>query len=201
MIEVVMCKKNLMLKIHRPLKHNNFDFALFRGGEGEVTLILNLTFRRVGWQKFQTLPWKSRGVVGRVAHARSSDPATPPPKKNKIETCTYVLHCMEIKITGALISPGIACMSLGSQQDATPKRSQSVSSFIKLDTCDQNSSILLVIGHMNNFLIMRVRTTFLHRCKTKTFVIYHKFSSWNCVVRQVSFRTSRRVKKIQIFIS
>ena len=35
---------------------------------------------------------KIKGVVGRVAHAKSSDPATPPPpKKNKIETCTYCL--------------------------------------------------------------------------------------------------------------
>ena len=25
---------------------------------------------------------KIKGVVGRVAHAKSSDPATPPPKKN-----------------------------------------------------------------------------------------------------------------------
>ena len=29
---------------------------------------------------------KSRGVVGRVAHAKSSDPATPP----KFGTCTYL---------------------------------------------------------------------------------------------------------------
>ena len=45
-----------------------------------MTFILNLIFRRIGWQRFQTLPWKSREVVGRVAHAKSSDPATPPQK-------------------------------------------------------------------------------------------------------------------------
>ena len=61
------------------LKHRNFDFALFEGGRGDSYLYL--IFRRVEWQKFQLLPWKSRGVVGRVAHAKSSDPATTPRQK------------------------------------------------------------------------------------------------------------------------
>ena len=54
MKEVVMCNKNLMLnsplKVNNHyslLKHCNFDFALFQGGEG-VTLILNLIFKRIG---------------------------------------------------------------------------------------------------------------------------------------------------------
>ena len=54
MKEVVMCNKNLRLnsplKVNNHyslLKHCNFDFALFQGGEG-VTLILNLIFKRVG---------------------------------------------------------------------------------------------------------------------------------------------------------
>ena len=85
-----MCHNNLMLKSpvtrstdnYSLLKHRNFDFAHFlRGG---VTVILNLIFRRVGWQKFLILPWKSRGVVERVAHAKSSDPLTP----LKFGTCT-----------------------------------------------------------------------------------------------------------------
>ena len=53
MKEAVMCNKNLRLisplKVNRHyslLKHRNFDFHLFRG-EGGVTLILNLIFRRV----------------------------------------------------------------------------------------------------------------------------------------------------------
>ena len=51
---------------------------------GGVTVILNVIFMREGWQKFVILPWKSKGVVGRVAQAKSSDPATPP----KFGTCT-----------------------------------------------------------------------------------------------------------------
>ena len=54
MKEVVMCNKNLRLNSplkvdnhYSVLKHCNFDFALFQGGEG-VTLILNLIFKRIG---------------------------------------------------------------------------------------------------------------------------------------------------------
>ena len=62
MKEIVMCNNNLRLKspltgstYHEILlKHRNFDFAHFLkgGGGGGVTVILNLIFRRVGWQKF-----------------------------------------------------------------------------------------------------------------------------------------------------
>ena len=37
MKEVVMCSKNLRLKSPLKVKHRNFDFALFRGGEGGDT--------------------------------------------------------------------------------------------------------------------------------------------------------------------
>ena len=82
MKEIVMCNNNLRLKSpltrstdhYSLLKHHNFDFAHFlRGGdsflksdfyEGRVTKIFNFAL-------------KIKGVVGRVAHAKSSDPATP----------------------------------------------------------------------------------------------------------------------------
>ena len=56
MKEVVVCNNNLRLKIPLTrstdhwslLKCRNFDFAIFKGGGGGVTVILNLIFRRVG---------------------------------------------------------------------------------------------------------------------------------------------------------
>ena len=65
-----MCNNNLRLK--SPLtrsQHRNFDFAHFLRGGG-VTVILNL--------KFKFCCKNQGGVVGRVALAKSSDPATPP---------------------------------------------------------------------------------------------------------------------------
>ena len=42
MKKVVMCNKNLRIKsplrVNRPLKHRNFDFALFRGEGGDTYL-------------------------------------------------------------------------------------------------------------------------------------------------------------------
>ena len=96
MKEVVMCNKSLRLKsplsVNRPfigVYWSTVIFTLhglffFLGGGGGVTFIVNLIFKRVGWQKFLILPWKSTGVVGRVAHAKSSDPDTP-------SKCTIVL--------------------------------------------------------------------------------------------------------------
>ena len=51
------------------LKHGNFDFALF--GSGGVDSCL----------KSHALKIKG-GVVGRVVHAKSSDPATPSPQES-----------------------------------------------------------------------------------------------------------------------
>ena len=53
-----------------------------------MTHNLNLIFRRVGRRvtKILNLWLENQGVVGRVAHAKSSDPANPP--KKKFETCT-----------------------------------------------------------------------------------------------------------------
>ena len=42
---------------------------------------------------------KIKGVVGRVAHAKSSDPATPPPKK-KFGTCTLPIVSRSVSPRG-----------------------------------------------------------------------------------------------------
>ena len=48
-----------------------------------MTLILNLIFKRGRVTKILSFALKIRGVVGRVVHGKSSDPAIPlsPPKK------------------------------------------------------------------------------------------------------------------------
>ena len=61
------------------LKNRDFDFALFSGGGGGVTVILDLIFLEGRVTKILNFALKINGVVGRVAHARSSDPA---PQKN-----------------------------------------------------------------------------------------------------------------------
>ena len=93
MKEVVMCNKNLRLKsplrVNRQLEfteHRNFDFALCRGrggGGGGVTLILNMIFSTGRVTKILNFGLKIKGVVGRVAHAKSSDPTTPTPTPKK----------------------------------------------------------------------------------------------------------------------
>ena len=50
-----------------------------------MTVILNLIFRMAGVTKILNFALKMKGVVGRVAHAKSSDSAT----LKKFETCTY----------------------------------------------------------------------------------------------------------------
>ena len=63
---------------------------------GWLTVILNMVFRRVGWQKFETLPWKSRGgrEGGKCEVLR---PCHPPPKK--FGTCTNTMLCMFFRIS------------------------------------------------------------------------------------------------------
>ena len=65
--------------------HRNFDFVLFLGGGGDSYLRSDCLEGRV--TKIFNFAVKIKGVVGRVAHAESSDPATPPQKK--FGTCTY----------------------------------------------------------------------------------------------------------------
>ena len=48
--------------------------------------VLNLIFRTGRVTKILNFVLKIKGVVGRVAHAKSSDPATP----SKFETCTFI---------------------------------------------------------------------------------------------------------------
>ena len=88
MKEIVMCNKNLRLKsalkVNRPLellKHRNFDFALFRaggggGGGGHTYLKSDFWESRVTKILNFALKIKKVGMVGKVANAKSSDPAT-----------------------------------------------------------------------------------------------------------------------------
>ena len=51
-----------------------------------MTAILNLIFRRGRVTKILNFALKIKGLLGRVAHAKSSDPAIP----SKFETCTFI---------------------------------------------------------------------------------------------------------------
>ena len=54
-----------------------------------MTLTLNLIFRRGRVTTILNFGLKIKGVP---AHAKSSDPATSPPPKKKIESCTWLLN-------------------------------------------------------------------------------------------------------------
>ena len=56
-----------------------------------MTAMLNLIFRRVGGDKDFKFSLENQGVTGRMEHAKSSDPATPHPKKTKNKNLEHAI--------------------------------------------------------------------------------------------------------------
>ena len=107
LMKEIAIRCHMRLRLKKPLKVNrtsefievhNFDIVpiLAVVGGGGNDNYLKSDFQEGGiTKKNLILPWKSRMVVVRVAHAKPSDPATPP--KKRIEGTSCWRHNLEYK--------------------------------------------------------------------------------------------------------